>query len=186
LYGRIDMDALRVVRGEDAWALLGPQRRAGLLRAVRDLDAVVGPAVPWSAVQESVRRALLARDAHNRGWVPAGGPIFADDHLPMLLVHSDPALLADLTRRRLAPLDALTASSSERLASTLLAWLALRGERSKVAEALHVHPQTVRYRVRQLRELFGPDLDNPDVRFELELVLRARDGAPALTSIAAD
>jgi DNA-binding PucR family transcriptional regulator len=106
--------------------------------------------------------------------VPADGTTFADEHLPMLLVHSDPALLADLTRRRLAPLETLPASSSERLAGTLLAWLALRGERAKVAETLHVHPQTVRYRVRQLRELFGPDLDDPDVRFELELVLRAR------------
>jgi hypothetical protein len=176
LYSRIDMDALRVVRGDEAWALLGPQRRVALLRAVRDLHAVVGPAMPWSAVHESARRALLARDARDRGWVPAGGTTFADEHLPMLLLHSDPALLADLTRRRLAPLDALPASSSERLAGTLLSWLALRGERAKVAEALHVHPQTVRYRVRQLRELFGPELDDPDVRFELELVLRAGGG----------
>lgn len=173
-YGRIDMDALRVVRGEEAWALLGPTRRAALLRSVRDLDAIVGPAVPWSSVHESARRALLARDARDRGWVPAAGPTFADQHLSTLLIHSDPALLADLTRRRLAPLDALPANSVERLAGTLLAWLSLRGERAKVAEVLHVHPQTVRYRVRQLRELFGPDLDDPDVRFELELVLRAQ------------
>ena len=174
LYGRIDMDALRVVRGDEAWALLGPQRRVALLRAVRDLDAIVGPAVPWSSVHESARRALLARDARDRGWVPAGGPTFADDHLSTLLLHSDPALLADLTRRRLAPLDALPANSAERLAGTLRAWLALAGERARVAEELHVHPQTVRYRVRQLRELFGADLDDPDVRFELELVLRAQ------------
>jgi hypothetical protein len=178
LYGRIDMDALRVVRGDEAWALLGPHRRAALRRTVRDLNAIVGPAMPWSAVHESARRALLARDARDGGWVPAEGTTFADEHLPMLLVHSDQALLADLTRRRLAPLETLPPSSSERLAGTLLAWLALRGERAKVAEALHVHPQTVRYRVRQLRELFGPDLDDPDVRFELELVLRARAGYP--------
>jgi hypothetical protein len=177
LYGRIDMDALRVVRGDEAWALLGPQRRATMHRSVRDLDAIIGPTVHWTAVHESARRALLAHDARCRGWIPAGGPTLADEHLPMLLVHSDPALLADLTRRRLAPLDALPESSAERLAGTLLAWLALRGERAKVAEALHVHPQTVRYRVRQLRELFGPDLDDPDVRFELELVLRARDAS---------
>jgi DNA-binding PucR family transcriptional regulator len=36
-----------------------------------------------------------------------------------------------------------------------------------------VHPQTVRYRVAQLRELFGDALDTPDGRFELELALRA-------------
>jgi DNA-binding PucR family transcriptional regulator len=36
-----------------------------------------------------------------------------------------------------------------------------------------VHPQTVRYRVRQLRELFGEALEEPDGRFELALALRA-------------
>jgi len=43
-----------------------------------------------------------------------------------------------------------------------------------VAEQLHVHPQTVRYRLARLRELFGTRLDDPDGRFELELALRAR------------
>jgi DNA-binding PucR family transcriptional regulator len=42
-----------------------------------------------------------------------------------------------------------------------------------VAERLHVHPQTVRYRVAQLRELFGERLDDPDARFELALALRS-------------
>jgi len=35
-----------------------------------------------------------------------------------------------------------------------------------------VHPQTVRYRLRQIRELWGDEIDDPDSRFELELVLR--------------
>jgi DNA-binding PucR family transcriptional regulator len=43
-----------------------------------------------------------------------------------------------------------------------------------VARAIHVHPQTVRYRLNRLRELFGDDLDDPDVRFDLSLVTRAR------------
>jgi len=47
----------------------------------------------------------------------------------------------------------------------------------EVAETLHVHPQTVRYRLGQLREDLGDSLDDPDVRFELHLALRARAGA---------
>ena len=43
-----------------------------------------------------------------------------------------------------------------------------------VAAELHVHPQTVRYRLERLRESFGSALDDPDARFELELALRAR------------
>ncbi len=37
-----------------------------------------------------------------------------------------------------------------------------------------MHPQTVRYRINRLRELFGDVLDTADGRFELELALRAR------------
>jgi DNA-binding PucR family transcriptional regulator len=36
-----------------------------------------------------------------------------------------------------------------------------------------VHQQTVGYRVSQLKDLFGAALDDPETRFELELVLRA-------------
>jgi DNA-binding PucR family transcriptional regulator len=39
-----------------------------------------------------------------------------------------------------------------------------------------VHPQTVRYRLKQLRELFGARLEDPEARFELALALRAADG----------
>ena len=46
-----------------------------------------------------------------------------------------------------------------------------------VARALHVHPQTVRYRLAQLREAFGPALDDPDGRFELALAVRAPGAA---------
>jgi hypothetical protein len=57
-----------------------------------------------------------------------------------------------------------------------------------------VHPQTVRYRLRQLEDLFGDQLLDPDLRFELEIVLRARHlligqtetlGTPAKDAIAA-
>ncbi|MGZ6804912.1 MAG: helix-turn-helix domain-containing protein, partial [Nocardioidaceae bacterium] len=67
-------------------------------------------------------------------------------------------------------------SARDRLAETLLAWLQHRGERQRVAADLHVHPQTVGYRLGQLRELFGEALDDPEGRFELELALRARAG----------
>jgi len=35
-------------------------------------------------------------------------------------------------------------------------------------------PQTVRYRLRQIQELFGDQLRDPDLRFELQLALRVR------------
>ena len=43
-----------------------------------------------------------------------------------------------------------------------------------MARALHLHPQTIRYRLTRLRGLFGDSLTDADDRFELELALRSR------------
>ena len=96
----------------------------------------------------------------------------ADDHLATLLLASDPALGAELAAARLAPLDRLTDAQRERLEATLRAWLDRPGQVQAVAAALGVHPQTVRYRMGRLRELFGERLEDPEARFELGLALR--------------
>ncbi len=41
-----------------------------------------------------------------------------------------------------------------------------------------MHPQTVRYRLKRLRDLLGDALKDPDRRFELEIALRNRALAP--------
>ena len=61
---------------------------------------------------------------------------------------------------------------------TLRAWLDHQGEASRAAAELHVHPQTVRYRLARLRELLGGALDTPAGRFELALALRGPVSAP--------
>ena len=75
--------------------------------------------------------------------------------------------------RRLG-VDALPAADRERLLQTLAAWLAHQRHTPAIAAELHVHPQTVRYRMGKLRELLGEELDTAEGRFELELALRAR------------
>jgi DNA-binding PucR family transcriptional regulator len=82
--------------------------------------------------------------------------------------------VAVLRGRRLAPLARLRPGQRDRIAETLLAWLQLGENAAEVAQRLHVHPQTVRYRMRQIRELFGDQLRDPDRRFELQLALRIR------------
>ena len=113
--------------------------------------------------------------------LPAGGLVVADERLVTLVLHRDPQLLDELAGRCLAPLDGLTAAAAERLLATLGEWLRWQGSVPEVAAALHVHPQTVRYRLARLRELFGSGLDDPDVRFELELATRSRPPRPALS-----
>jgi DNA-binding PucR family transcriptional regulator len=97
-----------------------------------------------------------------------------DDHLTALVLHGgDSALAGDLAARALAPLADLRPGPRARLQATLAAWIDHPGQVTRIAATLHVHPQTVRYRIAQLRELFGARLEDPEARFELALALRA-------------
>jgi DNA-binding PucR family transcriptional regulator len=116
----------------------------------------------------------LLRLADDGAIEDSGGLLLAETHKLSLLLGVDRRLARDVADSALEPLEGETELSRERLGSTLDAWLRHRGRTEAVAKALHVHPQTVRYRLARLRELFGPRLDDPDARFELELALRAR------------
>jgi DNA-binding PucR family transcriptional regulator len=150
-----------------------PGRRPELEGALRGHLAALGPAVAWRGAAQSARRAIAAHRLVENGALAGGGLVLADDHLADLILHSERALLEDLALRRLAPLDEETPRSRERLAETLRAWLDHQGDVSATAAALHVHPQTVRYRLGRLRERFGTELEDPRARFELTLALRA-------------
>ena len=71
----------------------------------------------------------------------------------------------------LAPLDDLPAGAREKLTETLRSWLLHHGRREQVAAELFVHPQTVRYRMTQLRELYGDRLEDPRTVLELTIAL---------------
>ncbi|MFL6105561.1 MAG: helix-turn-helix domain-containing protein [Marmoricola sp.] len=128
--------------------------RAAVLRAAANTESIVGPAVPWASVRTSYLRALHAYRLSLVG--------DTDLHLAQLVVTAEPGALADLRARVLAPLDGVRESARVKLTETLRAWLLHQGRRDDVAEALFVHPQTVRYRVGQLRDLYGEKLTDPE------------------------
>lgn len=105
--------------------------------------------------------------------LPGPGLLRTGEHLAGLILAAEPALVERLARCRLEPLSGETDASRSRLTATLSTWLAEQGAIGSTAAILGVHPQTVRYRMARLRELFGPDLDDADARFELQLALRA-------------
>jgi DNA-binding PucR family transcriptional regulator len=139
------------------------RRRATLLRVLSDRGSIAGPAVPWLEVRRSVDRALRAREL--------GVELDTEAELPRLVLHADEAALADLRARALAPLEELKPSAREKLADTLRAWLLHQGRRDDMAKALFVHPQTVRYRMGQLRDVYGDRLEDPDTVLMLTLAL---------------
>jgi hypothetical protein len=177
----VDVRTLQVSdpAGLEPWAELavllvpdaGGGARPALLRAFEGRSAVVGPSRPWAEVTASYARAVralrlgLATDGH--------GPLDTDARLGDLVLRADEEALADLRAAALAPLDGLSAGVREKLTATLRSWLLNHGRREQVATELFVHPQTVRYRMQQLRDLYGDRLDDPQTVLELTVALGA-------------
>jgi hypothetical protein len=148
----------------------GRSRRA-LLASLQGRAAVVGPARPWLQAQASYTRALRTLDLGLSWDGPA--PLDTEEHLTDLVLGADPDALADLRAAALAPLNGLRPGTREKLAETLRSWLLHQGRRDEVAAELFVHTQTVRYRMGQLRELYGDQLNDPQRFLELIIALGA-------------
>ncbi|MFI9235269.1 PucR family transcriptional regulator [Streptomyces sp. NPDC053079] len=165
LLGTVDTDVCLLVPDP------GPETRPALTAVLGGRTAAVGHAVPVADASSSLRWARRLLTLVPPGAAPR--PVFVDDHLSDLLLLQDESLARALSARWLRPLEGLTPRQSERLEVTLLAWLESGGA-PEAARVLQVHPQTVRYRLRQIEKLFGPALREPRMRFELELALRSR------------
>jgi sugar diacid utilization regulator len=175
LGGRIDDHAVVLVSDPDA-----PGRRARISRAFTGRAAALGPGVALEQAPASYDRAMRCSALQEDGTIPSDGLADSDEHLAALVVHADAGALAALAAGRLAALDGLTPMQRERMKTTMAAWLARHGNVHETAADLVVHPQTVRYRIARLRELFGDDLDDAGARFEFALALRApRAPAPS-------
>jgi hypothetical protein len=146
--------------------------RAALTRTLDGRDAVVGPPRPWAEVHASYGRALRAL---RLGFTPDGSaPLDTEERLADLVLRADDAALADLRARVLAPLAELSPSAWDKLTETLRSWLLHQGRRDQIAAELFVHPQTVRYRMQQLRELYGARLEDPRTVLDLTVALGVR------------
>lgn len=169
-----DLPADVLVNFEDATPyLLVPNPAAvtrWLRRALPGWRAAVGlPVAPQDASRSlaCARRVLALSGERDRPVLDCA------DHIVELTVLADEFLARQLAERALAPLAPLTDLQRTKLAETLLVWLSARGGAPEVAARLKVHPQTVRYRVNQLDELFGDRMHDAEERFNLELALRA-------------
>jgi hypothetical protein len=167
--GRLSLLLVPEVDGRD---------RPRLLRLLEHRFAVVGPARPWTQARASYERAVRVLELVAREPLPAA-PVDSERHLADLVVAADADALADLRTGVLGPLARHRPASAQRLAETLRSWLLHQGRREAVAADLHVHAQTVRYRMGQLRELYGDRLDDPRTVFELVLALHGQGASEA-------
>jgi hypothetical protein len=138
--------------------------------AARRLGVTVGlgPSVALRQAPSSMKFARSALELTT----PRAPVAVAERQLADIALNGVPDVLHALHAQLLAPLDAQTRASRERLEATLLSWLRHRGAQGRVAAELAIHPQTVRYRMAKVRELIGDMLDDPEQRFALEMALR--------------
>jgi hypothetical protein len=172
--GRLDPQCLPLRYAGLSGAIIpdpeGPRRHEPIATALRGTGAVVGPAVPLEQLPTSVHVTAAGSRLLAAGIV-TDDPMFITDHYDAVMVARDPWLLDRLREQVLAPLDGLAAGPRSRLEATLAAWLAAMGDRQAAALSLRVHPQTVRYRLRQLQELYGEDWHDPALRLKLTLAV---------------
>jgi sugar diacid utilization regulator len=93
-------------------------------------------------------------------------------HVTLLILQDAVARNPDLVR---GPVEAIAQHDREKgsvYLDTLREYLAAFGDVPLAAEQLGVHPNTFRYRLRRLVEMFGVDLEDPDTRLLLHLQLR--------------
>lgn len=88
-------------------------------------------------------------------------PLLADDAV---------RAFADGTLRALREHDATGRGD---LVASLQAWLSRHGQWDAAAADLGVHRHTLRYRMKRVEEILGRSLEDPDVRMELWLALKA-------------
>ncbi|MFD4944756.1 helix-turn-helix domain-containing protein [Streptomyces sp. NPDC058239] len=152
---------------------LDDARRRMLDQALLGTRAAIGLTVPTALASDSIRWARRVLELVDAGVIDDAPVILCEDHLITLWLLSDPVLVDQLAQRELAPISGISATRRERLIETLRIWLDTRGTAAHMGELLDVHPQTVRYRMRNLESIFGKQLTDPESRFSTEAVLRA-------------
>ncbi len=171
---------------------LGPDRSLQDLveRVATQMSRVLGSenerhAPQWSAglgetatAPAQVRRS--AQEAHDAAQL--GAIVLGARHIArpadlgvyrLLLTLREHGELEPFTRRALEPL-LRDNRHGDTLIETLEAFFACNGNSTKAAEKLHLHRNSLLYRLNQARELLGQDLDDPETRLTLQLAIKGR------------
>ncbi|MFF0788612.1 PucR family transcriptional regulator [Streptomyces spiralis] len=131
------------------------------------LSAPAGPIAAAAAYKQAEQALSVAR---RRGRVLVEHERLASGSVLPLLADDAVRAFADGLLRALYEHDATGRGD---LVASLRAWLSRHGQWDAAAADLGVHRHTLRYRMRRVEEILGRSLDDPDVRMELWLALKA-------------
>ncbi|GAB4058984.1 PucR family transcriptional regulator [Catellatospora paridis] len=175
--------AVAMVAGEVVAVVVGPDRLGGLRETARHLTTAArgtrfaaGVSEPAAGVAELAGALSQARYAHGYALDrPDRVSVVGSDELAshdLLLAGVPRAVRQAFADRLLAPLRAYDADHHADLVRTLQTFLACDGSWTRCASAMHLHVNTLRYRIRRIADLTGRDLDRFADRVDLYLALR--------------
>ncbi|MEU5032088.1 PucR family transcriptional regulator [Streptomyces milbemycinicus] len=155
------------VRPRDRGAVPPGDGLDGLDDLLIGLSAPAGPTAAAAAYRQAEQALSVAR---RRGrMLVEHEEVAAGSVLPLL---ADDAVRA-FAEGMLRALREHDATGRGDLVASLRAWLSRHGQWDAAAADLGVHRHTLRYRMRRVEEILGRSLDDPDVRMELWLALKA-------------
>lgn len=132
-----------------------------------------GCSAVYGRLDETARALADARLACSAG-TPGSRDVVQFDKNPVaVLLTSTPNAAAVLARHVLGRVLDLPDDDRTMLIETARTWLAEAGSTSAAAKRLHMHRNTVRYRLRRIEELTGRNLTNPLDLGEIHLALEA-------------
>ncbi len=149
---------------------------ARILTAAED-DWSAAVSEPAYAPAEVHSRANEARDTAKLGLLILGPRRIARSAdlgvYQLLLALRESGQLAPFVERTLGPLLADTRNGS-RLIATLETWFACNGNLQETSKQLHLHRNSLTYRLAHIGQLLGRDLDDPELRLALQLAIKGQ------------
>ena len=166
------LDALCAVQGDRLVVIRGGVTDADkaahtIVRFFGDGPVVVGPLSDDLASAHVSARAALSAVRAAVGWPDAPRPVASDDLLPERVLAGDGHARRHLVEAVFVPLS----GAKDTLIDTLTAYFQNGQSLEAAARALFVHPNTVRYRLRQAAELTGLSATDPREGLTLQLAL---------------
>ncbi|MFT4044471.1 MAG: helix-turn-helix domain-containing protein [Gordonia sp. (in: high G+C Gram-positive bacteria)] len=152
---------------DDTRRQFGVDARAVIAGPAAGLASVAGLRIQADRVLDAAAREPDLIDAVTTVAASTTGVLLGEI---VALIEANP----ELTDSRVLELADRDAVSGSEFTTSLRAYLDHFGDVRAAATALHVHPNTLRYRIRRITQLTGLDLDDPATRLVVALTLRAR------------
>jgi hypothetical protein len=156
---------------------LAPAEVDGRLAVDGALVAIADP-TPRSELGDALEEVRLLVDLGER--LGRTGELRPEEHVAELLLARSPRLAAMLRERALGALERHSPRRGSDLLETLEVFLDCQLDRRRAAERLHVHPNTLDYRLKRAEELTGLRLSRPEDLTLMALALKQRTLASSL------